>query len=115
MMNDAFAWIPPRPGTEVAAHWESVHALRQRLGIEFNYTPSLLHPEICRHMTPEECQRGDESMVAHAKSHRALQNTIARGHNPNLGTFKVRIYVLYSYFVLGLRESGDVLGNRTEA
>lgn len=80
------AWVPPRPGSGV--EWESVHAMRERLGIQFNYTPSLIHPEICRYMTEEECQRGDENLQKHAVSHRALQEQ--RRHNPNLGTFKVR-------------------------
>lgn len=84
-INTVNAWVPPKPGTEV--EWEPVHAMRQRLNITFNYTPTLVHPEICRYMTEEECQRGDENLQAHGKAHRALQND--QKHNPNLGSFKV--------------------------
>jgi len=85
------AWIPPRPGTEVAANWESVQDMRVRLGQAWNYTPSLIHPEICRHLTEHECQDVDEGLQDHARRHRALQEE--RRHNPNLGTFKVRFPV----------------------
>ena len=79
------AWVPPKPGSGI--EWESVHDMRQRLNITFDYTPTLLHPEICRYMTEHECQKGDENLQAHGKAHRAMQT--ARKHNPNLGTFKV--------------------------
>ena len=62
-----------------------------------NYTPQLVHPEVCRHMTREECQRGDENLQRHAESlnrrQRLLQpsNSNPRGHNPNLGTIQVLV------------------------
>lgn len=104
MQVQVHAWIPPRPGTEVADQWESVGAMRQRLGIAFNYTPSLLHPEICRHMTEDECRQGDQDLKTHSRRHRALQQQQqlsqsqqtpnVRGHNPNLGTFKVLVLLV---------------------
>lgn len=39
--------------------WEPLGDYRRRLGIEFNYTTKALHPEICRHLTQDECERKD--------------------------------------------------------
>ena len=93
----SFAWVPPRPGSSI--EWESVHDMRERLNITYDYTPSLLHPEICRYMTQEECQDGDESLKAHGRAHRKLQQD--RMHNPNLGTIKVREQVEGRYYLSG--------------
>jgi Immune inhibitor A peptidase M6 len=84
------AWIPPKPGSGVI--WEPVVAMRQRLGLEFNFTPALLHPETCRYLTVEECQAADENLIDHAKHHRALQEV--RRTNPNLGSFKVLVLLI---------------------
>ena len=93
--------------------------MRQRLGISYNYTPTLLHPENCRYVSEEECQHADESLQQHAQTHvkhiqqnrawreqksqqqptnssstnsdRALQGI---NHNPNLGKIKVLILLI---------------------
>ncbi|CAB9503638.1 Immune inhibitor A peptidase M6 [Seminavis robusta] len=81
------AWIPPRNATG----WEPVDAMRQRLGIDFNFTPSLLHPEICRFLTVDECRTADQSMQDHAAAQR---RRLQRRNNPNLGKFKVLILLV---------------------
>jgi hypothetical protein len=91
LSSQVHAWIPPKPGSNVI--WEPVVAMRQRLGLEFNFTPALLHPEICRYLTVEECQEADESMIDHAKHHRALQETRGK-ENPSLGSIKVLVILI---------------------
>jgi hypothetical protein len=94
------AWVPPRnQGGTLDESWESVHEMRSRLGIDYNYTPSLLHPELCRYISEDECQLADESMQRHAESHqrrarqrRHLQRTQAP--NPSLGKFKVLVLLV---------------------
>lgn len=40
--------------------WEPVHKYRARNGIEFNFEPRFISPEMCRYLTEEECQREDD-------------------------------------------------------
>ena len=72
------AFVPPRPGTELAATYEPVHLYRQRRNITYNYEPKFLNPEMCRYLTEEECQRGDETMIEHGKRHQAIQKELYR-------------------------------------
>jgi len=98
--------------------FESVHAMRKRLGISYNYTPSLLHPELCRYVTESECQHVEESLRRHAQTHiqhvannRKLQQQMQQqmrrreqgqadytqinaDHNPNLGKIKVLVLMI---------------------
>ena len=51
--------------------WESVHALHRRLGITYDYQPSHVSSEHCRHLTEEQCLEADEDVAA-AKEQRRL-------------------------------------------
>jgi hypothetical protein len=75
-VTDGF--VPPKPGSDLAKTYENVHAYRQRLGITYHYKPKLLNEELCRNLSEEECQRADESMQAHAKSHQEIQKQLYR-------------------------------------
>ena len=77
------AWVPPHPDS--GNEWEPVQDMRRRFNIEFIYTPTLIHPELCRHVTEEECQEVDESMQRHAQKQRELYIQI----NPEIGKYKV--------------------------
>ena len=88
------SWLPPYPNA--TEHWESVHALRKRLNLAFHYTPRHIHPEMCRYLTEEECQREDESMRSQQQSRslaiqgRNLQQNGQGRTNPKTGRIKVR-------------------------
>jgi len=104
------AWIPPlRQNGWNESNWESVHDMRQRLGQTYNYTPTLLHPELCRYLTPEECRDHDVALRDHGRRHRqrivqrkrALRERQLRvdrnlqiDHNPNLGNFKCLVLLI---------------------
>lgn len=55
-----------------SSSWETVHQMRRRLGIQYNYTPSLLHPELCRYLNEDECQHVDEALQEHGRKMRKL-------------------------------------------
>ncbi|CAB9497195.1 Immune inhibitor A peptidase M6 [Seminavis robusta] len=97
------AWIPPPPHKR--DEWESVRAMRSRLGLAFNYTPRLLHEETCRFLTEEACRNADEGMIEHASSLRALSNIFQHkqvqasnvrpeGFNPNKGVIRVLVLLV---------------------
>ena len=118
LISSVDAWVPPLTADgRIDTSFETVQAMRKRLGIAYNYTPSLLHPENCRYVSEEECQHADESLRQHAQTHvqhiqrnRALreqqqqQQHLAVGsrdlqnpemnHNPNLGKIKVLILLI---------------------
>jgi M6 family metalloprotease-like protein len=52
--------------------WEPVQTMRLRLGLEFNFTPSLINPEMCRYLSEEECQTADQALIEHAQKMRNL-------------------------------------------
>jgi hypothetical protein len=54
---------PPNPSFE---QWESVHDMRRRLNITYNYDPLHISHEYCRYLSEEECQIQDEG-IGHAK------------------------------------------------
>lgn len=83
-------WIPPHPKTR--DNWESVHDMRRRLNATFEYTPSLVHHEACRHLSEEECRNLDISMHEYAQIQRQLQNWVRA--NPYIGSFKVLILLM---------------------
>jgi hypothetical protein len=70
------AFVPPKPGSDLEATYEPVHAYRRRMNISYHYQPKSLHPEMCRYLSEEECQDADESMARHHQRHRDLQNMI---------------------------------------
>ena len=116
------AWVPPLApdGKSVDPSWETVHTMRARLGLVYNYTPSLLHPEVCRYVSEAECQHADESLQQHAQTHtkhiqqrrelreqqqqqqqkqqqqheESTRRDLQLNHNPNLGKIKVLILMI---------------------
>jgi len=70
------AFVPPRPGTDLAATYEPVRVYRERHNITFHYKPIALHPETCRYLNETECQRADLSMQQHQQRHRDLQTKL---------------------------------------
>lgn len=86
-MNGAWAWLPPHPNS--TRPWESVHDMRKRLNLDFNYTPSHLHPEMCRYLTEEECELSDIAMRAQQAKNRNLQQA-----NPTTGKIKVLVLMV---------------------
>lgn len=88
-----FSWVYPRSADDPQKrdpNFETVHAMRKRLGINYTYTPSLLHPEMCRFVTEEVCESIDNNLRRHAASHRRLQGS----PNPNLGKIKVLVLLV---------------------
>ncbi|CAB9515747.1 Immune inhibitor A peptidase M6 [Seminavis robusta] len=77
-LSSVLAFVPPKPGSDLAETYEPVHLYRQRRNITFDYKPTALHPETCRYLTELECQNADESMQRHQQRHRALQHKISR-------------------------------------
>jgi M6 family metalloprotease-like protein len=70
--SSVHGFVPPHPDSDLAETFEPVFAKRRRLQRSYNYTPSFIHPEICRNMNEEECQDVDESLQDHARRHRQL-------------------------------------------
>ena len=65
------AIIPPHPDTVQNSTWIPVHQYRRNLGVNYNYHPTLLSPELCRFENETACQDMDEGLQNHA--HRTLQ------------------------------------------
>lgn len=101
---------------------ESLEEYRQRMGINFKYAPKLLHPEFCRFLSEEECQRRDEKEEEMARSNRrfltskgreqirrALQETIhpQRTDLSNTGTLNVLVCLMVFTDHEGQRELPD--------
>lgn len=114
-----FGFVPAREDDSDSQHnqrkLESLSAMRERLGVAFNYTPDLLHPEICRYLTEEECRDANDSLQAHARkmkklpqlaaaaakqkqqsssSHQDEDNNHRELMNPNIGVVKVLVFLL---------------------
>jgi hypothetical protein len=70
------AFVPPKPGSDLEATYEPVAQYRARLGIDFSYQPRLLHPELCRYLSEEECQHADEALQQHGKAHQETQELL---------------------------------------
>lgn len=86
------AWIPPHPSNRDG--FETVHAMRRRLSLPFNYSSVFINPELCRYLTEEECEETDKMMEKHVKAHKQLQKQIQ--YNPSLG--KINVLVLMVRF-----------------
>ena len=71
-------FVPPPMAFEVSssssssAPWEPVNAMRRRLGINYNYTPDLLNPEMCRYLSELECRDANDAMRSHSQKARKL-------------------------------------------
>ena len=81
------ALMPPHPNF---TEWESVHQMRQRLDITWNYEPVHLSHEHCRNLTEDSCRIEDEGL-GDAKLHR-------RGRHLSPSTGTVRVLVLLMKF-----------------
>lgn len=93
--SPAFSWVPPRSAdnpNQIDPDWEPVKTMRQRLGIQYNYTPALLHPEMCRYVSAKDCEAIDGNLQRHAQSHH--RRHLQREQNPNLGTVKVLVLLI---------------------
>lgn len=71
LVSGVEAMAPSHPNN---TSWESVHALRRRLNIRYDYEPSHVSAEYCRYLTEEQC-RADDDAVAMRKSQRRLTST----------------------------------------
>lgn len=90
-----WGWVPPHPKSSLVHNFETVHDMRRRLNIQYNYTPQLLHPELCRFTSEEECQEADENLRHHAESHRRdLLVTAPSISNPSLGSINVLVLLI---------------------
>ena len=91
------SFVPPRGNAgEDEGEWESVHAMRRRLGLHYNYTPSFLNAELCRYVSEDECRDADESLREHARKMQQLPK-IARQRrqlSPQMGVIKVLVILL---------------------
>jgi hypothetical protein len=58
LLHSTHAFVGPFNTSE----WDPVHIYREKLGLSYAYTPQFLHPEYCRYLTEEECQRQDEHL-----------------------------------------------------
>ena len=86
LLSSSEAWIPPPP--DKIHEFESVHEMRRRLNVTFEYSPTLIHDEACRHMTESECRDADVSMQQYAQDQRNLQGWRISA-SPEIGDFKV--------------------------
>jgi hypothetical protein len=94
-VEHAVSWIPPHPKSK--NDWESVHDMRRRLGVGYEYSTGHIHAEICRYLTEEECKEVDEAMQEHAIAHKDLARTVAARNSPNRGTIKVCLSLIVWY------------------
>jgi M6 family metalloprotease-like protein len=88
IVNLAHSLQRPHPNF---TEWESVHALRRRLNITYNYEPLHFSQEHCRHLTEDDCRTEDET-IGHAK--RRLHG---RHLSPSIGD-NIRILVILVRF-----------------
>ena len=79
------ALMPAHPNF---TEWESVHQLRRRLNITWNYEPVHLSHEHCRHLSEEECRLEDEGL-GDAKLHRN-----GRHLSPSTGVMRVLVLLI---------------------
>jgi hypothetical protein len=63
--------IPPHPDL-VAEGYENVHQYRRRLGINYNFNPRWITPELCRNSTEEQCRALDQNFGNHVESNRKI-------------------------------------------
>ena len=65
--SSATGLAPPHPDY---TEWESVHAMRLRQNVTYNYQPKHLSPEYCRYLNEEECRAEDEALAVTKDSRR---------------------------------------------
>lgn len=92
------ALMPPFP--TFAPYYESVHEMRRRKNITYNYHPHYLNAEHCRHIPEEECRDLDER-------HGRILNR-QRKLNPQFGAYNVLVL-----FIQFPEDRGRPLGNMT--
>lgn len=85
LLQMTVALMPPHPNF---TDWESVHQMRHRLNITWNYEPIHLSHEHCRHLTEEECRLEDEGL-GDAKLHRN-----GRHLSPSTGIMRILVLLI---------------------
>lgn len=88
LLKPAVAVAPPHPSWK---DWESVHQMRKRLNITYNYKPEHVQEEHCRYLTEEQCREDDEGL-GHAAAGRH-----GRHLSPSVGN-RLRILVVLLRF-----------------
>jgi hypothetical protein len=86
----AMAWVPPP--RDRRQEFESVHAMRRRLGQPFNYSTTFVDAEMCRYLSQDQCQESEAMMRKHVDAHKSLQKQIQQ--NPNLGDINVLVLMV---------------------
>ena len=70
------AMVPPHPDSNLVAQEPVLdYRLRQHSHNDNSqtlYHPTFVHPELCRHLSNDECQDVDENLQDHARRHRSL-------------------------------------------
>lgn len=79
-VSGTIAILPPSKQEIESRSFESLKEYRQRLGIDFQYRTRYLHPEFCRTLSEEECQRIDETEGENAKRNRLFLTSKGREH-----------------------------------
>jgi len=96
------ALMPPHPNF---TEWESVHQVRRRQNVTWNYEPLHLSHEHCRFLTEEECRLEDEGL-GDAKLHRN-----GRHLSPSTGIMRILVLLIkfpeYDESVMGPLPSLD--------
>lgn len=92
LLGVANALAPPHPTWK---DYESVHAMRRRLNITYNYQTKHLPAEYCRYLNETACQQEDERQGEFRANRRKLRAD-RRLANPSIG--KHEILVLLGYF-----------------
>lgn len=81
------AFVPPT-STVQANETEDIAAFKH----DYGYMPKLLHPEMCRYLSTEECIDADNSLMEHGRRNRKRQEM--RRLNPSMGAFKTLVILL---------------------
>ncbi|CAB9506586.1 Immune inhibitor A peptidase M6 [Seminavis robusta] len=82
MATTVCGFVPPPLDSHEG--WEPIHQMRQRLGLQYNYTPDLLNPEMCRYLSEQECQDADEALIAHSERMKKLPALARQRRERNL-------------------------------
>lgn len=84
------AWVPPPPHKR--HEFEPVHDMRRRLGQPFNFSTTLVHPEVCRYYSEADCEAAESNFKRHVEAHKKLQKQVRS--NPNTGTINVLVLMV---------------------
>ena len=78
--------------------YETIHQYRQRLGIPYNYNTQWVSPELCRTLSPDDCQALDKAFHQTTQSNKrflsAQQNQSSTDTNIAGGSTPLRVLVM---------------------